>query len=155
SEIASTMRRVILSLRSGGWPSRMRMLTNGMAVSSCGKDLESEKLVAQGRVLAQAGRGAREAHCAFLEHVYAVGQRERKLHPLLRQHDRKAVALQLLHLFEQVLDDQRGEAFRRLVQQQQFGVAHQGAGDGQHLLLAAGKIAARAIRELAQLREES
>ena len=59
-----------------------------------------------------------------------------------------------LHLLEQVLHHQRREPFRRLVEQQQLGIAHQGAADGQHLLLAAGEVAALPVGQLAQLREQ-
>jgi hypothetical protein len=40
---------------------------------------------------------------------------------------------------ENLLHHDRRQAHRRLVEQQQLGPAHQGAADGQHLLLAAGK----------------
>ena len=40
---------------------------------------------------------------------------------------------------EDLLDDQRRQAERGLVEQQQPRPAHQGAGDGKHLLLAAGQ----------------
>jgi molybdate transport system substrate-binding protein len=46
--------------------------------------------------------------------------------------------------------DQWGEAFRRLVENDQLGVGHQGATDTQHLLLAAGELSAavaQALRE--------
>ena len=52
------------------------------------------------------------------------------------------------HLFEHVLDHERREAFGGLVEQQQFGIAHQGAADGEHLLLAAGEESALPVRKL-------
>ena len=45
-----------------------------------------------------------------------------------------------------LLDDDGGEALRRLVEQHRARIAHQGAGDGQHLLLAAGHLASAAGR---------
>ncbi len=47
----------------------------------------------------------------------------------------------------QRLDHQRRQTFRRFVEQQQLRVAHQGAGDRQHLLLAAGQEAALAVAQ--------
>ena len=59
-----------------------------------------------------------------------------------------------LDLFEQVLDHQRREPFGGLVEQQQLGIAHQRAADGEHLLLAAGEIAALSVGELGKFREQ-
>ena len=47
---------------------------------------------------------------------------------------------------EDLLDDERGEPERRLVEQQQFWPAHQRARDGEHLLLAARQRAAALVR---------
>ena len=58
------------------------------------------------------------------------------------------------HLLEQALDDHRRQALRRLIEQQQLGVAHQRARDRQHLLLAARQNAAHAVAQLAELRKE-
>ena len=44
-----------------------------------------------------------------------------------------------------LLDDQRRDAFRRLVEQHEVRIAHQRARDGQHLLLAAAHAAARPV----------
>ncbi len=43
---------------------------------------------------------------------------------------------------EEFVDDDRGEAFGGLVEQEETGVEDQGAGDGEHLLLAAGELVA-------------
>jgi hypothetical protein len=53
-----------------------------------------------------------------------------------------------------VLHHEGGQALRRLVQEQELGVAHQGAGDGEHLLFAAREEPALAVHQLAQLRKE-
>jgi hypothetical protein len=51
------------------------------------------------------------------------------------------------------LDDHRRQAEARLVQQHQARPQHQGAGDGQHLLLAARK-GARLLLRRSEAREE-
>ena len=48
----------------------------------------------------------------------------------------------------QLLDDDRGQAFERLVEQQQGGIGHQRAGHGEHLLLAAGELVAEILPSL-------
>ena len=47
--------------------------------------------------------------------------------------------------FSHLRDDQRREALGRLVNHDQFGIAHQAAADGQHLLFAAGEHAGLAV----------
>ena len=54
----------------------------------------------------------------------------------------------------QVVDHQRGQPLGGLVEEQQLGVAHERAGDGEHLLLAPGEKAALPVAQLAQLGEE-
>ena len=56
---------------------------------------------------------------------------------LLRDHDGQPLGLQLEDRIGHLFHDDRGDAFRRFVQQQQGRVAHQGPCDGQHLLFAA------------------
>lgn len=53
-----------------------------------------------------------------------------------------------------LLDDDRRHAFRRLVQQDQKGIAHQRAGDSEHLLLAATHASAQALRHFTQIGEQ-
>ena len=55
---------------------------------------------------------------------------------------------------QQRLDDDRRQAFERLVHQQQRRVAHQRAADRQHLLLAARQLVAAVAPPLGQRREE-
>jgi len=52
------------------------------------------------------------------------------------------------------LHQRRGEAQRRLVEEQQAGAGHQGAGDRQHLLLAARKRSGHLPGALLQARKE-
>ncbi len=54
----------------------------------------------------------------------------------------------------QFLDDDRREAFERLVEQQQRRVGHQRARDRQHLLLAAGQLIAHVAAPFLDAREQ-
>src|SRR5688572_25523839 len=62
-------------------------------------ELEGEKPIAQGLVIPQAGCGARKANAPLLQHVNPVGERERELDVLLREHDGKTVLLEQDDLF--------------------------------------------------------
>ena len=47
-----------------------------------------------------------------------------------------------------MVDDERREPLRRLVEEQQFGAPHERAGDGEHLLLPAGQVPASTVGQL-------
>jgi hypothetical protein len=113
-----------------------------------------QKLLHDAPVGLQIGGGAGEADLALLQDVDAVGERHHELQVLLGQHDREARGLELGDALAQLLDDQWRQALRRLVEQQELGIAHQRAGDGQHLLLAAGQHAAAAVADLGQVGKE-
>src|SRR5262245_53195030 len=115
---------------------------------------ERQVLLADRGVLAELARGALVADVALLEHVDAVGEVEREIHVLLGEQDREPVGLEPADLLLQMIDHERGQPFRRLVEQQELGIAHQGARDRQHLLLTAGEEAARPVAQLAQGREQ-
>ena len=55
---------------------------------------------------------------------------------------------------QELLDDQRRQAFQRLVEKQKTRIEHQRAADGEHLLLAAGELRAEIAATLAQTREQ-
>ena len=75
-----------------------------------------------------------------LEHIDTVGMRKRERHVLLAQQHRDVGGLsQPLERFREGLQDDRGESQRRLVEDQDLRLHHQGAADRQHLLLAAGQ----------------
>lgn len=63
-------------------------------------------------------------------------------------------AVQLADRFENLLHDDRRQTQRRFVQKQQLRTAHQGAGDGEHLLLAARQCSGPLVDTLLQPREE-
>src|SRR5690606_22101800 len=66
----------------------------------------------------------------------------------------KAALLQVADNRADLLHDDRGQAFGRLVEEQKLRARAQDARDGQHLLLAAGKLRALAARALLQLWKE-
>ena len=122
--------------------------------ASDGGGPEREQIAAKRLVVAQRRGEAAEADRALLEDIDPVGEGERELHVLLGEQDGQTLALEPRDLLAEVVHDEGGEPLRRLVEQQQLGVAHQRAGDGEHLLLAAGEVAALTGRQLPQLREE-
>ena len=90
---------------------------------------------------------------AGLQHVGAVRDGQRHFSVLLHQQDRDALFVDFLDDLENLLDQQRGQAHRRLIHQNHLGLSHQGAAHGQHLLLTAGKRARQLALALFQARE--
>ena len=75
---------------------------------------------------------------AAVEDDGVVGDRQDQLRVLLDEDRRHPFAGdELLDRAQQLLHDDRCEAFHRFIQQQQCGIRHQRASDGDHLLLAA------------------
>src|SRR5881409_3064948 len=139
SRLYCSGRRV--SCLSGGYP------TGHGRSSAVGS--ERQVLLADRGVLAELARAALVADVPLLEHVDAVGEGEREVHVLLGEQDRQPLGLEPTDLRLQVIDHWRRQSFRRLVEQQQLRVAHQGPRDRQHLLLAAGEKAPGPIAQLA------
>src|SRR5205823_8792818 len=80
---------------------------------------------------------------------------ERELGVLLDEdHGKLVLGEQTLERFQERLDDDRREAFERLVHQEQRGISHQRAPDSEHLLLAAGDLVAAMTSALGKAREE-
>src|SRR5262245_51397035 len=77
--------------------------------------LERQQLVAQRLVVAQRGGGAAEPDRAFLQHVDAIRQAQRKVGVLLGEQDRQPFGLEPRDLLAEVIDDQRRQSLRRLV----------------------------------------
>src|SRR4029453_5631273 len=91
---------------------------------------------------------------AVLHHIAVVGDLERHGRALLDDQDGDAeLAPDLGQAAQQVLDDDRRQTERQFVDQQQFGPAHDGAAERQHLPLAAREKAADAASEVAELRK--
>src|ERR1700733_8540159 len=88
-------------------------------------------------VRAEGARVALVDDPAVVQHIGAIGDLDRRAHVLLDQQNRNAFAPRRDDDFEHVLDNQRREPLRRLVEHEQLRVQEQGARDRQHLLLAA------------------
>ena len=73
---------------------------------------------------------------------------------LLHEQDRFARLLQRLERLDHVAHDHRREALRRLVDEEQAARLRDRAGDGEHLLLAAGQMAGRQAPEPLQGRKQ-
>src|SRR2546423_5544005 len=90
---------------------------------------------------------------AFLHNVDAVAGLERQRHVLLHEQYRDTLAVQHVDDLPDLRDHARHQPFRGLVQQDDLGLEHHRAGDGEHLLLAAGKRAAGLVPPLGEHRE--
>ena len=74
-----------------------------------------------------------------------VGDAEDGTGELLDHQDRHALAGDAGHDVVELADDERGQAHRQLVEEQQAGVGGQAAGHGEHLLLAARQRAGQLV----------
>src|SRR5207237_1989621 len=79
-------------------------------------------------------RGALELHLALLEEDRAVGDRERDVERLLDDEHRLAARAEPVDELEHALDHYGREAERELVDQEDLGLLHQHACQGEHLL---------------------
>src|SRR6266568_4085928 len=106
-------------------------------------------------VALQARGVAVKHHAAVLQHIAVVRDLEGDRGALLHQHDGDAELVadrdQAAH---EVVDDDRREAERELVDQQQPRPAHERARERQHLTLAARQEAADPIAQARKLRKE-
>src|SRR6185312_17245853 len=83
----------------------------------------------------QLGAGAGQGDVAGLHHIAAMRETERVMRVLLDQENGDLLlAVYRADDIENLLHDQRREAERRLVEQQELRPAHQCSGDRQHLL---------------------
>ena len=90
-----------------------------------------------------------------LHHVDAVGDVERLANVLLDQQDAgRSLARDPPHRLEQALHHDRREAERQLVDEEQLGIARDGARQRQHLLLPARQQTRGPAHERVELREE-
>ena len=99
-------------------------------------------------------RGGNDDDAAVFHDVGAVGDAQGLIRVLLYEEHGRAVRVDLLDDRENLLDDDRREAERRLVEQEQGRTGHDRAGNGEHLLLAARKRAARLEATLRQNGEQ-
>src|SRR5690242_1973366 len=89
-----------------------------------------------------------------LHHVMPVGDGGREAEILLDEQDREAALLERADRAPDLLDDDRRQSFRRLVQQQEARARTQDAPDGEHLLLTAGELGPLASAPLGEVRKE-
>ena len=108
-------------------------------------------LFAKGGVGGKLGHRPAEADLALLDDIGAVGDRLAEMQVLLAQQHRQPLAFERADRLGHLLDDDRRQPFRRLVEQHAARIAHQGAGDGQHLLLAARHAPARPLAHAAEI----
>src|SRR5438445_4855317 len=104
-------------------------------------------------VVAQPPARSFEDDGTVVDDVDPVGELQRHLGVLLDEQHADALALQLADGVHHRVHDHRGEALRGLVEEQELRAGHEGAGDGEHFLLAAGKQPAFALQALAQAGE--
>src|SRR5262249_36260954 len=100
------------------------------------------------------GARARHGDAAVHHDIGPMCQLERMEGILLDQeHGQALVGIEFADDLEDLLHDQRGKAERWLIEQEQAGPRHEGAGDRQHLLLAARECSAALGLALLENRE--
>src|SRR5436190_7508669 len=105
-------------------------------------------------VLLELAHAALEHDLAVHDDVAAVGDADRLVEVLLgHQHGQAVALLQLLDLGDGVRNEDRREADRRLVDQEELRRRHERAGEGQHLLLPPGHRAGKLAAPLGEHRE--
>src|SRR5215207_3309415 len=110
--------------------------------------------VFDGRVAAQLGARAGPDDAALLDDHVPVGEARQGVDVLVDDDDRLALALEALQAGPDLGPDERRQALRRLVEDEELRVRHQGPADRQHLLLAAGELRAEVVAALLEPREE-
>src|SRR3569623_2751806 len=94
------------------------------------------------------------ADAAGLEHVAVVGELEGETGVLLDQEDRDAGLVEIADDAEGLEHKLGGEAHRGFIEEQHLGAVHEGAADGEHLLLAAREQRAVLVLALLEDREQ-
>src|SRR5262245_44754151 len=87
----------------------------------------------------------------LLQYVDPIGQIQAEVDVLLGQQDGEPGPLEAVDLLFEMVHDQGGQTFRWLVQEEQFGVAHERTGDCEHLLLPAGQEPSLTVPQLSKL----
>src|SRR4029079_4237848 len=105
----------------------MAMMSQGMPASM---PLHSQVLVDDGIVHFELRGDGVVAHRTLLHEVDALARRERERHVLLDQQDRDAFLVQRRDDLADLRDHARHQPFGGLVEQDDLGLQHHGAGDG-------------------------
>src|SRR6185437_9420445 len=90
----------------------------------------------------------------MLHHIVAIGDGRGEVEILFDQENSKALLFQSADGVPDLLNDHRGEALGRLIEQQEPRTGAQDARDRQHLLLAPRKLGALARQSLPQVRKQ-
>src|SRR5437667_9882156 len=114
----------------------------------------AEVAVLDVRACTELGRGAAPHDLALLEDVVSVGDPRQRGHVLVDQQDRLPARLEVDQAAPDLRPDERREPLRRLVEDEQARVRHEGAPDREHLLLAARERAAEDALTLGELGKE-
>src|SRR5262245_12072352 len=115
---------------------------------------DTEVGVLNRRIPEQFGTGSALDDTAGFQHICAMCPRQRLLCVLFDDQDRGPLLVDFRDDREDLLDQDRRQPHRGLVQEQQFRPAHQRASDRQHLLLAAGQRAAGLLAPLGEAGEQ-
>src|SRR5262249_48890312 len=93
-------------------------------------------------------------HLASIQHDRVVGERKGEPRMLFDQQERHgAVSRELAQYTRQLLNHDRREALERLVEQGQARMGHEGAREGEHLLLAPRKLLPAVMLSLGKTRK--
>src|SRR5690625_4391556 len=132
-----------------GRPACARRLCNSFGMAS-----DPQIGLADVVVVQQCLGGIRQHDPPVLQHVAAIRGLQRMMHVLLDDQDRHAGFDDPVDHREYLFHDDRGQSKGGIVEHQQARARHQAAGDGDHLLLAAGKRARALVEALRDTREE-
>src|SRR5215470_789535 len=91
---------------------------------------------------------------AAAQDVGAIGHGESEGEVLLHEEDGQSLALELADHPPHLAHEEGSQPLRGLVEEEEVGIAHERAPDGQHLLLAARELVGAVASALAQPREE-
>src|SRR6266404_872525 len=129
-----------------GHPKAARATACSRAVRSGDADVALEQPLVGGEL----ARGAGVRDAAALEDKRLRGERKRDLGVLLDEDHGHAG--EVGERLRKLLDDERREALERLIEEQEPGVGQERARDGEHLLLAPGKLIAPVRAPLGEAR---
>src|ERR687887_923841 len=155
STVRPPKRSVRPSISSSAIPSPAAAILLDVAIASSLAALAAEIEFLDVRVPAQPLGGAVEHDATVFHDVAVVGDIERHRGALLDDQNGNAeLAPDVGKPPQQILHQQRCEAEREFVDEQEFGRADEAACQRQHLPLAAGKKAADAVAQIAELRKK-
>src|SRR5262249_20766753 len=118
-------------------------------------EAQADELIERRRILEHSLGSSAMDDRATLKYQHVAGERQGNFGMLLCKDDGgTAFFNHPANGGGQFLDDDRGQAFQRLIQQKQRRIGHQGARDRQHLLFAPGELVAHVPASLAKPGEQ-